>query len=185
MNDERLPPFEQVVEQYQQRLFDLVYRLFPDVDDAEDLVQEVFFRAWRAYDRFRNDADVYSWLYRITLNLCRERIRSRIAVRKLIAQDTSGTPDDSTDRCATTADPAEPAPGEHLEREELRRRVRDAIGRLPDRFARVIMLRDIGGMSYEEMARVLGISVTAAGVRLNRARALLRKELAHEMKDYL
>ena len=184
MNDERLPPFEQVVEQYQQRLFDLVYRLFPDVDDAEDLVQEVFFRAWRAYDRFRNDADVYSWLYRITLNLCRERIRSRIIARKLIAQDAAA-PGDSADRCTAVADPAEPAPGEHLEREELRRRVRDAIGRLPERFARVILLRDIGGMPYEEMARVLGISVTAAGVRLNRARALLRKKLAHEMKDYL
>lgn len=70
-----LPPFEFIFDKYKQKIFNLIYRLLNDSHQAEDLTQETFLRAYKAYNNFRQEADVYSWLYCIALNLCREKIR--------------------------------------------------------------------------------------------------------------
>ena len=70
-----LPPFEFIFDKYKQKIFNLIYRLLNDSHQAENLTQETFLRAYKAYNNFRQEADVYSWLYCIALNLCRKKIR--------------------------------------------------------------------------------------------------------------
>lgn len=78
------PLFDDVFNRYKQKIFAIAYRMFENTGEAEDITQEVFVRAWRSYDNFRQESEVYSWLYRIAINLCREKIRKKIQIRKHI-----------------------------------------------------------------------------------------------------
>ncbi|MHB9154682.1 MAG: RNA polymerase sigma factor [Endomicrobiales bacterium] len=175
------PPFEEVFRRYKQRVFELAFRLFGNAGDAEDVTQEAFIRAYRAYDSFRQEAEVYSWLYRITVNLCREKIRKKTAAKKhipaMLSLDQAFDDDEGNLSPREAADASEAAPPALLENEETRSAVRRAIESLPEKYAEVIMLRDIGDLPYGEISAITGVSVNALGVRLLRARALLREKL--------
>lgn len=171
---ERDLSFEQAYAANRERVFSLACRLLRDRSAAEDLTQEVFLRAFRGYGRFRRDAAVFSWLYRITLNVYVEK-RRRAARKKRAAAEVS-LDDDSAG--VQVADHREPGALARLEREEVRERVREAIEELPDKLKRVVILRDIEDLSYPEIAKILEVSPDAVAVRLFRARRLLREKLA-------
>jgi RNA polymerase sigma-70 factor, ECF subfamily len=154
--------FDVLVERYQRSIYRLCYRYVNDHEDANDLAQEVFLKAWRAIGRFRGESAFSTWLYRIAVNACLNfRARRRPAVREL---------DEAL---------VDPRPGAEWQvaREDDASRVRAAVGRLPDRQRATLILKLFHDLTHEEVARILGSSVGTVKANLFHALANLRREM--------
>ena len=169
--------FDALVVRYTADIYALLFRLTEDAEEARDLTQETFLRALKAVKNFRGDADLKTWLYRIAVNESRNRFRwwkrrSRNLTVSLDAPDAfSETP--LTERIS--------ARSENPETETLRRErqqaLRNALGKLSANYREAIILRDIEGLSYEEIAAALETSVGTVKSRIARGREELRKML--------
>jgi RNA polymerase sigma-70 factor, ECF subfamily len=165
--------FDEIINAYEKRIFNLIYRLVGDYDEAADLTQDTFVAAYRAYGRFRWECSVYTWLCRIAVNNCKNRFRERD--RQRLREDTSL---DTFEEAPAACTPAEAAPDEEVERKELRQRIEEAVAALPEEYRVVAVLRDLQGMSYQEISEATDLSLDNVKVRLSRARAMLRRKLA-------
>jgi RNA polymerase sigma-70 factor, ECF subfamily len=158
--------FDEVVRMTHADTYTLAYRLVGNDDDARDVVQEAYLRAYRGLPGFRGEAQFTTWLYRITANCAATYLgRRRRHRHEELAED--GYADEHPD-----ADPVALA-----EAGALRDRLTGAVQELPPRLRAVIVLRDVYDLPHEAIADELGISVTAAKVRLHRARKRLREQL--------
>jgi RNA polymerase sigma-70 factor (ECF subfamily) len=157
--------FDQLVERYYQRLDRFVRHVLGNPMQAEDVTQEAFLRAYRALSRFRGDASFYSWLYRIALNLCMTHLRQR------------SYPSLPPGECIDASAPAAADPSSLLECRERQRLVREAIAALPPHYRIVVILRDVEGLSYQEIADLSGVPLGTVKSRLNFAKRLLREHL--------
>ena len=166
--------FETVVRRYSGMVFTLAARLVGPLD-AEDIVQETFLRAWRALESFRGESSLKTWIYAIALNRVRARQGTLARLRAVFAGDRTGSPDFSL--VDGLADPAL-SPEENAAVAEDRRRLRRAVLALPDEFRMAVVLRDLEGLSYEEVASVLSVPVGTVRSRLARGRALLKEALS-------
>jgi RNA polymerase sigma-70 factor (ECF subfamily) len=164
--------FERLVERYYQRIDRLAQQVVRHPMAAEDITQECFLRAYRALPRFRGDASFYSWLYRITINLCLNYLR-RQAHHLSAAQDSSEV-------CV----PAAGDPSLVLETQERERLIRRAIEALPAHYRVAIILRDLEGLSYQEIADILSIPLGTVKSRINFAKRLLRNALRPLLEDH-
>ena len=166
--------FDVLVLRHQRQAFAVAWRLLGDADEAKDVAQEAFVRAWRAIGTFRGDAKFSTWLLTIVTNLCRNRRRWWARRKQLIVAslDDPGESDDAplADRIA---DPA-PTPADRAVHSELGRQVAAALGRLDQMSRAVVVLRDVEGLPYEEIAGVLDCRVGTVKSRLNRARRRLQ-----------
>jgi RNA polymerase sigma-70 factor (ECF subfamily) len=159
--------FAALVREHQDEVYTLARRLVGDHHLASDVAQEALIRAWRALPTFRGDARLSTWLYRITVNTA--------WTHKAQARRHQGVSIEDHLELAAPLGPDHPeVAGEII---ELRGRLRFALDRLPDSQREVIVLKDIYGWSHGEIAESMGISVTAAKVRLHRARARLARDL--------
>jgi RNA polymerase sigma-70 factor (ECF subfamily) len=159
--------FAALVRAHQDEVYTLARRLVGDPHLAADVAQEALIRAWRALPNFRGDAKLSTWLYRITVNTAWTH-KNRAARHR-------ATPLDDFSEVADRLDPNLPElAGETL---ELRGRLRQALDRLPDSQREVVVMKDVYGWSHAEIAEAMGVSVTAAKVRLHRARARLARDL--------
>lgn len=159
--------FAALVRAHQDEVYTLARRLVGDPHLASDVAQEALIRAWRALPKFRGDSRLSTWLYRITVNTSwthRDRARRHQGI-PLEEQYDIPAPEDRDHPVFA---------GEML---ELRARLREALDRLPQGQRQVVVLKDIHGWSHAEIAEAAGISVTAAKVRLHRARARLARDL--------
>lgn len=160
--------FEILVRRHEKAIFNLVYRMLGDYDDAAEISQEVFLSAYRAIGQFRGDANFSTWLYRIALNHATTRRKSTNSRQKrLVPLDGS-----------EMIDEAQIGPSESLEKKELRERVQRALNELEPEDATVILLRDLQDIPYEDVARMLEIPVGTVKSRLHRARQALKARLA-------
>lgn len=157
--------FDQLVVRYQRDVYRLCYRYVNNHEDANDLTQEVFLRAWRAIGRFRGRSAFATWLYRIGVNAC---LNFR-AVRRPPMQEL---PD-------TIADPAAGA-AQGVEREEEARRVRAAVGRLPEKQRATLILKVYHELTHQEVAQILGSKVGTVKANLFHALGNLRRLVAEE-----
>lgn len=169
--------FEHLVRAYGGRMLAVTRRILRDDEDARDAVQEAFISAFRARATFAADSRVSTWLHRIAVNAALMKLRTRR--RK---------PEESLDELM----PAFMADGHHVEtftawpeapddaidRERRARAVREAIDQLPESYRAVVLMRDIEGLSTEEAAAALGVTVNAVKIRLHRARLALRTRIA-------
>ena len=178
--------FEAVVEKYHGKVFQLVYRYTGDYEEACDLTQDTFVRAFNAWTEFRGDSQVYTWLYRIALNLChnqQKRLQRRYTMERW---SLDSAPDDDFDsRGPVEVADERPQPSQRVEGDEMRHRLREALMQLPDNYRTVIVLRDIEGMTYEEIARITDSTLEAIKSRLFRARQNLRRILEPYMQGGL
>jgi RNA polymerase sigma-70 factor (ECF subfamily) len=163
--------FERLVERYYQRIDRLAQQVVRHPMAAEDITQECFLRAYRALPRFRGDASLYSWLYRITINLCLNYLRWH-ALQVSTAQD-----------CDASALPAAADPAVVLEAQERERLIRSAIDTLPAHYRVAIILRDLEGLSYQEIADILSIPLGTVKSRINFGKRLLGKTLRAFLDD--
>jgi RNA polymerase sigma-70 factor (ECF subfamily) len=170
--------FEEVVERYHGKVFQLVYRYTGDYEEASDLTQDAFIRAYNAWGEFRGESQIYTWLYRIALNLCHNNRKKGERRRRVegYSLDTPHSGDENETRTPEVAD-IRPQPAHRIENDELRVRLHEALLQLPENYRTVIVLRDIEGLTYEEIASVTDSTLEAIKSRLFRARTLLREIL--------
>ncbi len=154
--------FDHLVERYQRGIYRLCYRYVNDHDDANDLAQEAFLKAWRAIGRFRGESSFSTWLYRIAVNTC----LNHRAARRPPAQELP----------ESLADPSRGAEARVL-RDDEAARVRAAVSRLPDRQRATLILKVYHELTHEEVARVLGSTVGTVKSNLFHALANLRRLL--------
>jgi RNA polymerase sigma-70 factor (ECF subfamily) len=155
--------FEELVRRTYTNTFTLARRLTGDVEDARDVTQDVYLRAWRGIGKFRGEAQFSTWLYRITANTANTHLRKQ---RRHRAQPL----DEFNDPVETRS---ESQPAAAVEAADLLERVSAAIDELPEKLRQVVVLRDVYDLSHESIGEELGITVTAAKVRLHRARRKL------------
>ena len=164
--------FESLMTAYENRIYSLALRSTGSEQDAADITQEVFLRAWKNLDSFRGDSSLSTWLYRVTPNLCVD------FARKKAAEGMPTSIDDEESPAADLADASRMAqPEAAAENSELREELQFALAQLSEEHRRVVLLRDVAGMTYTDIARTLGLEEGTVKSRLARARASLRKIL--------
>lgn len=160
--------FSAIVEQYTDFAYNIAYRMLNNPTDADDVVQDAFLSAYRARDRFRGDAAVTTWLYRIVVNAALQKMRKD---RKPQSMTQSGVED------LEIVDWS-PGPEGQALNAELHDKLEEAITGLPEDLRTAVVLRDVQQLSTEEAADIVGISVAAFKARLHRGRVALRSALA-------
>lgn len=169
--------FEELVVERSGEIYGLLFRLTENSEEARDLTQETFLRAFQNIDRFRGDADVRTWIYRIAINQARNRFRWwRRRRRDATVSLDQKQGESGQSIIGTLAEPSENPEQQTLARErELA--LRSALQRLGQAYRETVILRDIEGFTYEEIAETLGINVGTVKSRLARGRQELRKKL--------
>ena len=167
--------FEELIDAYQKKVFNLAFRIIGNYDDAADLAQETFVRIFKAISKFKEESSFSTWIYRITTNVCLDEIRKR-KNKKILSLDEDIHMDDGDMKRQVESD--EIGPEQNAEREEVRKIVNDAINMLPEDQRVVITLRDIDGMSYEEISETLKCPGGTVKSRINRARVALKNILS-------
>jgi RNA polymerase sigma-70 factor (ECF subfamily) len=160
-----------MVRTHQDAIFNLCYRMIGDYHEAEDCAQEAFARACHGLPRFEERSSLFTWLYRIAVNTCRNRIRAirrrrtRLGIRGF---EEAGQ---------AAADESSASPPDRIHRSETERGVRRAVLSLPAEQRIMVVLRDLEGRSYEEISEATGVSLGTVRSRLFRARKALAREL--------
>ena len=172
--------FHDLIRPYERHVFVMALALLKNEADAEDVAQETFLKAYRHLSSFRAEARFGTWLVSIALNEARGRLRRKSL---LLTDSIDETMEDDTPRVspALLRDWRE-IPSETLERAEVRTLLRAAVEKLPVIYREIFLLRDLEELSLNECAASLGITVSAAKVRLHRARIRLQKELAPQLR---
>lgn len=173
--------FSAIVELYERFVYNTAVRVLRmsggNPDDGEDVAQNVFLKAWRSLDSFRGDSAVSTWLYRITVNAARDQVR--VSMRHEVDSLTASDPDSDDDTSAidVPVTSGDTVPESAVERRETILAVRRAIESLPPDMRKIIILRDLNDMPYQDIADLLHLEVGTVKSRLNRARNSLKKIL--------
>lgn len=165
--------FEQLLLAHQKSVYNLCLRMAGNPDDALDLSQEAFIRAWRALGQYQFDAAFSTWLFRLTSNICIDFLRKQ---KRQQHMSLTATDEDESGEEFAVPDPA-PGPEEQAVHNERRQAVARAMAALPGDYRAVMQLRAVEALSYEQIAEILDIKVGTVKSRLARARAQLRKIL--------
>jgi RNA polymerase sigma-70 factor, ECF subfamily len=172
--------FHELIRPYERRVYAMALSFLRNEADAEDAAQEAFLKAFRNLASFRGDAKFGTWLISITLNEARSRIRHRDALQM---QSLDEPADDQGQPSPALLRDWKEIPSEALERKEIRLLLHKAIAALPLMYREVFQLRDIEHLSVNEAATALGISTSLIKVRLHRARIMLQKKLAPQLRQ--
>ncbi len=181
--------FNLLVRRHQQSLINFIARYIGDKDNAEDLAQETFIRMFKAANRYKpGRAQFKTWMYFIAKNLCKNEIRNR-GRRERYQVDNIVSNDNSIDGNNEEIDLIASAPADSafqpevaLERKELRSTIQKAIAELPDQYRLPLVLRDIQGLSYDEIGNILELRSGTTKSRINRARLMLKDKLKSYME---
>ena len=175
--------FDGLVDKYEKPIYNLAYRLLGDADEAADLTQETFVAAYKSFAEFRGESAVYTWLYRIAVNRCKNAFKEKDRRGRYEAPSLDDTLDygPATDRADFPV--RSDTPEEQLQRKELKERIEKAIRALPLDYRIVAVLRDLQGLSYQEIAEAADLSVDVVRTRLARARGMLRQKLEAYLAD--
>ncbi|MCD6406137.1 MAG: sigma-70 family RNA polymerase sigma factor [Planctomycetes bacterium] len=165
--------FTALVRRYENRIYNLAFRMLGNADDAADVAQETFLAAYEGLGRFRAESTLYTWLYRIAVNKALSRRRAKSSRREFVPADDPSPLLTAASRFQT--------PDEVAEETERAGIVQDAVSRLPGDLRAVVVLRDIEGLEYEEIAAVLELALGTVKSRLHRARLSLRGTLARHL----
>ncbi len=170
--------FEELVKRHQRTVFALLYQLAPDWSDTSDLAQEVFIRVWRSINNLRNPGSFRGWLTQIVTNLFYDELRRRPRRVPTISMD-EGLESDSDEGDNTTRDIPDSStlPDEKILNQELSHVIRDAMAKLPEQFRTAIVLREVEGLSYEEIAILTKTEMGTVKSRIARARTKLQELL--------
>jgi RNA polymerase sigma-70 factor (ECF subfamily) len=163
--------FGVLVVRYQDRLYNTVYRLVDNADDAHDIVQDVFLSAFQSLDSFKGDSLFFTWLYRIAFNTAISHKRKRRMALSINAARNGEGGIDPLDESDSVR------PGHALEQAEQERRIRKALNQLSPEHRAVLILKDMEGQKYEVMAEILEVPIGTIRSRLHRARTELRELL--------
>ena len=166
--------FRALVQRYRTRLMNLVCRFINDRDRAEEISQEVFLRVYRNRERYRKSGKFSTWIFTIAVNLTKNEIRSRVRHKGTFSLDAV---DEEGSGQGMSFPDLGPGPDENLNAAEIRSRVAEALEKIPPRYREAVILRDVEGLSYEEVGEILRIPGGTVRSRINRARLMLKERL--------
>ncbi|MBI3922014.1 MAG: sigma-70 family RNA polymerase sigma factor [Armatimonadetes bacterium] len=166
--------FEALVDKYHRRIFNVIYRYVGDYYEAYDLTQDTFLRAYQSFQQFRGESTAYTWLYRIAINLSHNRIKQLKRKARSEAESLDDPIDVDGDAVQREVADWSMSPERVAESKELQGVLQRAIQSLPENYRAVILLRDVEGLSYQDIAKATGSSVEAVKSRLFRARSHLK-----------
>jgi len=172
-----LQAFDELVAKYQRYVFNLVYQHLGRTDDLEDVAQEVFLRIFKFIRKYRGNASLESWIYKVVLNYCRTHARRRSTLSRIFGTIASGPDEERTfevlDTIASeTYDPAKTVE-QHIQAQDIMGAVRG----LPAIYSDILIMREVNELSYEEIAQILSISIGTVKSRISRARDLVRSKV--------
>jgi len=159
--------FRFLLERYQEKVRNLIFSIFNEPDIVDDLAQEVFIKAYEALHNFRFESSFYTWLYRIAVNRSRDEMRRRKVKRFFTFQAVESTSKLKVENLLTTT----------FDDENMREVIENALKKLPEKYRMPIILKDIDGLSYDEISEVLKCEVGTVKSRLSRGRTMLREIL--------
>ena len=167
--------FEQLVESHQRRVVNTCYGFVHNKEDAEDIAQEVFLEVYKSIDSFRQDAEISTWIYRISVSKSLDFIRKQKRKKRFGHLKTLfGSQQEQIEQIV---DPAADTPHEHLEAQERANILRQAVDSLPENQRIAIVLNKYEGFSYQEISDIMGTSVSSIESLLHRAKKKLQKKL--------
>jgi|RhiMethySRZTD1v2_1073278.scaffolds.fasta_scaffold838439_2 RNA polymerase sigma-70 factor, ECF subfamily len=167
--------FATLVDRYKNRLQNIVYRYIRDFQRSEDLAQEAFVRVYLHRERYRKTGKFSTWIFTIAVNLAKNEIRRKVRLRDVLSLDHVAEMLGGSD--PGIKDESQPAADRQAERGQTSEVVADAIAKLPVVYREALVLRDIEGLAYEEIAEILGIPGGTVRSRINRARIMLKDKL--------
>lgn len=171
--------YEKIIQKYQSKVFGLIYNMTKNQNEIEDLAQEVFIKIYKNLGKFKGDSSLYTWIYKITVNLCLDEMKKR---KNVIYLDEKIEVDDGE---VNRELPSEDKSQEELyEEKELQEKLHNCINKLPEKQRVMIVLRDIKGFSYEEISKITDVKLGTVKSQINRARLKL-KELLDEEGTFL
>ena len=170
--------FDQLVTRYRTRVFAMIYNMVHNEQDAWDLAQDSFVKAWKSIGRFRGRSSFYTWIYRIVMNVTIDWLRKK-QVKGAGAEFNDAIQLKEIEPASRTLPTADPLPHERMEQSEIRARIDNAIAQLSPEHRAVILMKEIEEMQYHEIAEALGCSIGTVMSRLFYA----RKKLQNLLKD--
>jgi RNA polymerase sigma-70 factor, ECF subfamily len=176
-----LPAFDDLVRRHKDRVFNLCFWFLSDYQEADDMAQEVFIKAFRSLKSFRFEAKFSTWLYRVAVNTCKNRVNSlEYRLKKWTDRLDTGDmpPGDAADEDHSRQTFS---PQEHLEQKERMQQIQKAVNGLSGDKKTVVLLRDIEGLAYDEIARITGLAIGTVKSKIARA----RMELQLQLKDMI
>jgi RNA polymerase sigma-70 factor (ECF subfamily) len=170
--------FDELVTRYRTRIFAMIYNMVHNEQDAWDLAQDSFVKAWKSIKRFRGRSSFYTWIYRIVMNVTIDWLRKK-QVKGAGVEFDDAIQLREVNPASRTLPKADPLPYERMERTEVRARIDNAITQLSPEHRAVILMKETEGMQYHEIAEALGCSIGTVMSRLFYA----RKKLQNLLKD--
>ena len=170
--------FDELVTRYRTRVFAMIYNMVHNEQDAWDLAQESFVKAWKSIKRFRRHSSFYTWVYRIVMNVTIDWLRKK-QIKGAGSEFDDSIQLKEIDPASRTVPKADPLPHERMERSEIRVKIDNAIGQLSPEHRAVILMKEIEDMQYHEIAETLGCSIGTVMSRLFYA----RKKLQNLLRD--
>jgi len=170
--------FDELVVRYRTRVFGMIYNMVHSEQDAWDLAQDSFLKAWKSIKRFRGQSSFYTWIYRIVMNVTIDWLRKK-QIKAGGAEFDDAIQLKEVDPASKTMPKADALPSENLEQREIRTEIDKAIAQLSPEHRAVILMKEIDGMQYHEIAEALGCSIGTVMSRLFYA----RKKLQNLLKD--
>jgi RNA polymerase sigma-70 factor (ECF subfamily) len=168
--------FERLVERTQRQAYNMAYRMTGNKDDAEDLTQEAYLRAYRSFSTYNRQMPFEGWFFRILSNLFIDILRRR-PKQKPLSLDQPMSEEDGDDNLMLQIADEKADPESSLMETIMDERLQKALADLPDSFRHAVLLCDVEGKSYEEIAEIMGSSIGTVRSRIHRGRTLLRKAL--------
>lgn len=176
--------FKLLVERYQRKVYGVAVGMLRDREEARDVAQEAFVKVYRYLEHFKGDASFYTWLYRITVNICIDVLRKRGSSKGTdhLEFDEGVRMDTTEANIGALGTQLGTNPQKSALRRELADRITDAMERIPEAHRKILLLREVEGMSYEELARTLDIPKGTVMSRLFHARLKMQKILGEYLE---
>ncbi len=162
--------FEELIRQYEKKVYTLCFRMCGNSEDAEEAAQDTFLALWRGIDRFRQESSLSTWIYRLASNACIDLLRRR-------KKQGSSLSLDDEELFLDAVDPA-PCPQDAVEHREAQKLLQEGLSALPEEYRKVLILREIEGLSYTEIAESASLELGTVKSRISRGRVLLRNFLS-------
>jgi len=166
--------FEEIVKKYKMNVFNTIYSVMGNIQDADDIMQDVFIKVYDTIGKFKGQSSFSTWLYRITVNKCIDEIRKR--KNKFLSYESELNEEETFKLKNVISDEAIDVIDE-LRKKEIEEIVRKTIDLLPEKFRIVLTLREIDNLSYKEISDVMNVSVNRVKILLFRARQKLKEKL--------
>ena len=162
--------FEELLRQYEKKVYTLCFRMCGNSEDAEEAAQDTFLALWRGIDRFRQEASLSTWIYRLASNACIDLLRRRKKQGSSLSLDDEELFLDAVDSA--------PRPQDAVEHREAQKLLQEGLSALPEEYRKVLILREIEGLSYTEIAESASLELGTVKSRISRGRVLLRNFLS-------